>query len=147
LSRPLFDRQMARLEAGKGEDFDPRTLAVWYDEMTRLGWSDDFFVERCKAVMGAKVYGKISFDMFVDSPALFTREEVAEEVERTINKRKQAYIDMLRGTRWSVNQLAEEGLYELTGLFYAKRAEEKETLMDKIKPFIKSLLTEDGRIK
>jgi hypothetical protein len=71
LSRPLFDRQMARLEAGKGEDFDPRTLAVWYDEMTRLGWSDDFFVERCKAVMGAKVYGKISFDMSSTVMTLF----------------------------------------------------------------------------
>jgi hypothetical protein len=67
LTRATFNRGLAYLEAAKQENFAPETLNVWFDQMTRLCWTETRFRERVVAVLHAPTYGKISFDMFLSA--------------------------------------------------------------------------------
>lgn len=73
LSRDLFDKGMAYLEAAKQENFPPETLGVWFDQMSRLGWSEQKFRERVLAVLQAPTFGRISFDMFLSAESVPTK--------------------------------------------------------------------------
>ena len=121
-----------------------KALAV---NLTNLGKPIEEIIQMGENVKRTTTYAKIPLEAWLNAEPLYTHSEAREMAEMIIRKRQQSYIDMQCGAKWSVNQLAEEGLYELTGLYYAKRAEEWERIMDKIKPFIKSLLDTEGRIK
>lgn len=70
LTRDLFDKGMAYLEAAKQESFSRETLGVWFNEMTRLGWSAQKFRERVLSVLQSQTFGRISFDMFLTAEGM-----------------------------------------------------------------------------
>lgn len=73
LTRDLFDKGMAYLEAAKQENFSPETLGVWFNEMARLQWTEQEFRKRVIAVLQSCTYGRIGFDMFLTAEALPVR--------------------------------------------------------------------------
>lgn len=78
VTRAIFDRGMAYLEASKQEKFSRETLEVWWNEVQRLKWTREKFRERILAVLQMPTYGKISFDMFLNAEPVVVRKTKAK---------------------------------------------------------------------
>lgn len=100
------------MEAARQENFALETVRVWYDEMQKRGWTEEFFLHRVRAVMDSKPFGATKFFEFVDADALYTEEEKNLAVETEIDRRKHEYL-ALRNHRVDEEELAREGLIDV----------------------------------
>jgi hypothetical protein len=121
---------MAYLEALRNgqDDFSVDTLNSWYYEMIRLGWTDDVFRRAVISVSRAKIFGKITFDCFLNSEDLYTTEEVNVKVNQILANRKRQYENM----GYSDEELAKEGLINIQFLYDQKRIKMLETIEKRI---------------
>ncbi len=114
LNSDVFTKGMAYLEAAKQETFSGETLRVWYNEMLRLGWSDDMFRERVFSVLRSTTFGKVKFDDFVNVEALYTK----ADVDRTLNQQVEKIIESraaeLRRRKVSEEDIVRMGMGELS---------------------------------
>jgi len=132
---------MAYLEAAKQENFSRETIDVWYNEMLRLGWSDDDYRRAVMSVLRAPTYGKVKFDDFLKTEDLFTMEYVRLYADKVIESRKNQFIEtnkQLAGDDLNA-KLESEGLLNVQSAYWRRREVMLGTIQKRIEKRVKAV--------
>lgn len=89
--------------------------------MLSRGWDNNYFRERYRAVMDAKVYGVLKFSDFIDAERLYSRREAYALAEDLIRQRR----DAISQIRFDEKELEREGLVDIQIAYARKRDEYK----------------------
>jgi hypothetical protein len=119
---------MMWLEAVRQEQFGADTLDVWYFEICRLGWTADEFRKAVVSVSRAKIYGKVTFDNFLNAEDLYTNSEVVSRVNQIIENRKR----LAEQQGFTEEDLVKEGLMNIQIIWDRKRLEILEKIQGRI---------------
>jgi hypothetical protein len=119
LSREVFDRAIAGLEAAKREDFPAESLNAWFSLMSQRGWTNGFFLEKVRGVLDSKQYGGVKFDSFIDGKGFYTESESRQMAEKIIERRK----EQLESLNIPQKEIEQEGLINVQ-MIYARLREE-----------------------
>ncbi len=113
LTREVFDRAIAGLEAAKREDFSKETLDTWFNIMSNREWTNGFFVEKVRCVLDSKQYGGVKFDSFIEGRGFYTVYEANQIALNIIEKRK---LEM-RSMQIPIEKIEEQGMIDIRQIY------------------------------
>lgn len=90
--------EIARLQALRRDNIPRETLVVWYQEILKLGWNKEAFLERVEAVKRVKIYKAIDFTHFLEAEKLYTEMELNKIVQDRIDAIVRKGIKIIKAT-------------------------------------------------